>query len=79
VGQQKMSCTVDKARCNLCGLCVEACPCHSITLRESALEFHCPDSCVRGDSARCCGCFCEEVCPTGALSCTFEIILEKQA
>jgi len=76
VGQQKISCTVDKTRCNLCGLCVEACPCHAITLQADGPEFRCPDVCADANRMGCCGCICEEVCPTGALSCAFEIVLE---
>ncbi len=74
--QQKMSCSVDVARCNLCGLCAEVCPCRSISIQAHRLEFRCPQDCARADSNTCCGYMCEEVCPTGALSCAFEIVLE---
>ena len=74
--QQKMLCTVDETRCNQCGLCVEACTCHSISMQAHGLQFHCPENCALADSNTCCGCICEEVCPTGALSCAFEIVLE---
>jgi formate hydrogenlyase subunit 6/NADH:ubiquinone oxidoreductase subunit I len=70
---------VDEARCTLCGLCVEACPCHAIKLGEQGLVFTCPGACPRSSTsakALDCSCLCEEVCPTGAISCAFEIILE---
>lgn len=74
--QQKTLCTVDETRCKLCGLCVEACPCHSVTIEMHSLQFHCPQNCARADSNECCGYICEQVCPTGALSCAFEIVLQ---
>ncbi len=72
-------CTVEEARCTLCGLCVEACACHSVALGEHAPVFHCPESCDPAAAATCpsCGCLCEEVCPTGAIRCSFEIVLAE--
>jgi formate hydrogenlyase subunit 6/NADH:ubiquinone oxidoreductase subunit I len=70
---------VDQTRCTLCGLCVEACPCHAVKLEEQRLVFTCPESCPyisTCDEALGCSCLCEEVCPTGAISCSFEIVLE---
>ena len=46
-------------KCNLCGACVEVCPCHAISV----------DSEWRYDTIACDGCGkCVAVCPTGALS-----------
>jgi len=70
---------VDKTRCTLCGLCVEACPCHAIELGEQGPVFACPEACPHTatcDEALGCSCLCEEVCPSGAISCAFEIVLE---
>lgn len=70
---------VDEIRCTLCGLCVEACPCHAVKLEEQRLVFTCPESCPHtstGDEVLGCSCLCEEVCPTGAISYPFEIVLE---
>jgi formate hydrogenlyase subunit 6/NADH:ubiquinone oxidoreductase subunit I len=70
---------VDETRCTLCGLCVEACPCQAIELGEKGPVFACPESCphtVPCDEALGCSCLCEEVCPTGAITCAFEIVLE---
>lgn len=67
---------VNEALCTLCGLCVTACPCGAVALQERGVFFACPESCAAGEESGCtCGCICEEVCPTGAISCTYEIIL----
>jgi formate hydrogenlyase subunit 6/NADH:ubiquinone oxidoreductase subunit I len=70
---------VDETRCTLCGLCVEACPCQAVKLAEQGLVFTCPESCPH--TLTCaeplgCSCLCEEVCPTGAIACPFEIVFE---
>ncbi len=72
---------VDETRCTLCGLCVEACPCHAVELGERGPIFHCPEVCptpaaCAGGSDGCC--LCEEVCPTGAITCAFEIVGPEQ-
>ncbi len=66
---------VDETRCTLCGLCVEACPCHAVELGERGQIFTCPEACRRTctETFDCC-CLCEEVCPTGAITCAFEIV-----
>ena len=68
---------VDENLCTLCGLCVEACPCHAVELGERGPIFTHPETCCC--SLACvehldCWCQCEEVCPTGAISCGFEIV-----
>ncbi|RLC91495.1 MAG: hypothetical protein DRI79_02660 [Chloroflexi bacterium] len=66
---------VDETRCTLCGLCVEACPCHAVKLGEQGPVFACPEACRRARAEACdCCCLCEEVCPTGAITCAFEIV-----
>lgn len=70
---------VDETRCTLCGLCVEACPCHAVKLGEQGPIFSCPEVCLclrTGDEAFDCCCLCEEVCPIGAITCAFGIVLE---
>jgi formate hydrogenlyase subunit 6/NADH:ubiquinone oxidoreductase subunit I len=70
---------VEETRCTLCGLCVEACPCHAVTLGEQEPVFACPEGCpghCTDTEALDCSCLCEEVCPTGAIACAFEIVLE---
>ena len=76
---------VDKARCTLCGICVEACPCHAISLStragEQVLVFNCPTDCDHhcrharyGDFA----CLGEELCPYKAISWEFDIVFEDE-
>jgi formate hydrogenlyase subunit 6/NADH:ubiquinone oxidoreductase subunit I len=70
---------VDETLCTLCGLCVEACPCQAVELGEQGPVFTCPESCPHTPTCAEtleCSCLCEEVCPTGAISCAFEIVLE---
>ena len=70
---------VDESRCNLCGLCVEACACRAVQLGEKGPVFVAPERCLRQTECSAdadCACLCEEVCPTGAISCSFEIVAE---
>lgn len=71
---------IDASLCTLCGLCVEACPCGAITLGETGPVFDCSEDSQRSIQCResgsgCCLYLCEEVCPTGAISCSFEIVV----
>ncbi len=68
----------DETLCTRCGLCVEACPCHAVTLGEHGPIFSCPETCPGTDicDENFSGCnICEEVCPTGAITCAFEIVI----
>jgi formate hydrogenlyase subunit 6/NADH:ubiquinone oxidoreductase subunit I len=68
---------VDEGLCDRCGLCVDACPCHAIEMTEKGLVFHCSDECVKASTCSPdCGLVCEEVCPTGAITCSFEIVVQ---
>ena len=72
---------IDETRCTLCGLCVEACTCHAIEMGEHGPVFACPEACPHhcpGTETPDCRCLCEEVCPTGAITCAFEIVLEAE-
>ncbi|MBC7233670.1 MAG: 4Fe-4S binding protein [Chloroflexi bacterium] len=68
---------VNEALCTRCGLCVEACACPAVAMGERGPIFHCEEVscplCLEGVD---CGCLCEEVCPTGAIQCAFEIVLD---
>ena len=67
---------VNRIVCNLCGLCIEVCPCGSVELQQQGPVFACPDVCARAEGDFCnCGCLCEEICPTGAIHCAYEIVL----
>lgn len=76
MSDQEATCRIEKSRCNTCGLCIEACPCHAVEMGEKGLVFHCPDHCVPlcHQGYKGCGCICEEICPTGALTCSFAIV-----
>jgi ferredoxin len=70
---------VDESRCTLCGLCVELCPGHAVEMGERGPVFDCPELCpIHQNGAVALDFFClgEEVCPTGAIAFSFEIVLE---
>jgi Fe-S-cluster-containing hydrogenase component 2 len=71
-------CTVDVGRCTLCGLCVVACPCHSAEMGEHGPVFHCTDACAKEPTPGCSVCMCEEVCPTGVLTCRVQIVASEE-
>ena len=57
-------------KCNGCGLCVSVCRCDALVLVNNvvtAIEV--------GECGWCAQ--CEAVCPTGAISCPFEIVIEE--
>ncbi len=68
---------VDNELCTRCGLCVEACFCQSLQMGEQGPVLECASDsfavCV--EDVRC-DCLCEEVCPTGAIKCAYEIVSE---
>jgi NAD-dependent dihydropyrimidine dehydrogenase PreA subunit len=69
---------VDEARCRLCGLCVEVCPCHAVEMGSRGPVFSCPEVCLSNgicaDLSGCC--LCEDACPAGAISWPFEIVFQ---
>ena len=62
---------VDDSRCTLCGLCVKVCSCQAVKLGERGPVFACHHACADDCNY---WCLCEEVCPTGAITCAFEIV-----
>lgn len=68
---------ISEELCIRCGLCVESCACLAVELGEQGPVFHCAEvSCPIGLEGMECACLCEEVCPTGAIQCAYEIVLE---
>ena len=71
--------TVIKDRCKGCGLCVEACPQHNLSLGK---KFNAQGyTYVTFDpKGKCTGCaFCAELCPDQALKVFREVKKKKQA
>ena len=71
---ERMLPKADEDLCTLCGLCVEACGCNAVTLGERGPVFSCADACVAWAKG-CSSCCCEDICPPGAISIGFHIVL----
>jgi MinD superfamily P-loop ATPase len=57
----------DPAKCNGCGLCTGVCSCNALILVNNIVTVI--------ETEECGWCLeCEAVCPTGAISCPFEIV-----
>lgn len=57
-------------KCNGCGLCVSVCRCEALVLIENVITIT--------ESKLCGWCTqCEMVCPTQAILCPFEIVIEE--
>jgi MinD superfamily P-loop ATPase len=60
---------IDREKCDLCGLCVEACKGGAIVIKSGVI--------IVIETEACGWCtVCEAVCPTGALTCAFDISIE---
>ncbi|MBN1161911.1 MAG: 4Fe-4S binding protein [Dehalococcoidales bacterium] len=64
---------IDTAKCNLCGLCVSICKCGILVMEDDKVKVVGSVDCER--CTKWCNA-CELVCPTGAITCPFEIVLE---
>ncbi|MDD5339378.1 MAG: hypothetical protein PHG35_08260 [Dehalococcoidales bacterium] len=61
---------IDQSKCNCCGLCVNICTRGALKIEGNtvkAVPVEDPDWCT----------MCELVCPTGAITCPFEIIIDE--
>jgi len=62
---------IDQAKCNGCGLCITVCACHGLVLLDNVISLI--------ETVECDWCTeCELVCPTGAIVCPFEIVIEEK-
>ena len=60
---------IDYEKCNGCGLCISVCQCGALVLINDKVTII--------ETLQCHWCTeCEMVCPTNAISCSFEIIME---
>ena len=61
---------IDLEKCSGCGLCIDACTCKALVLVNNVITVI--------ETEDCGWCLkCETVCPTGAISCSFEIVIEE--
>ena len=61
---------IDAAKCNGCGLCVKDCKCGAIIMKNGVARVI--------ETEDCGWCLkCEDVCPTGAIVCPYEIVVEE--
>ena len=60
---------IDRQKCNGCGLCISVCNCNALIMVDNIITIIETDECSWCTQ-------CEAVCPTGAISCYFEVIIE---
>lgn len=60
----------DPAKCNGCGLCICVCRCGALVMTDNVITIINVEDCGWCTD-------CELVCPTGALQCPFEIVIEN--
>ena len=61
---------IDWGKCNDCGLCVDICVCGVFVMTDEGVSV------VEVEECSWCT-LCEVICPTGAISCPFEIVIEN--
>ncbi len=61
---------IEPERWNGCGLCMSVCTCKALVLVDNFIKVI--------ETEECGWCLqCEAVCPTGAIACPFEIVIEE--
>lgn len=64
---------INQEKCDQCGLCITVCTCQAIVMVDNVVTIIEKKECRQ--CTRWCT-LCEDVCPTGAISCSFEIVIE---
>jgi len=62
---------IDRGKCDGCGLCVSVCYCNALVLVDNVITVIETEECTWCTE-------CEAVCPTGAIACPFEIVIEER-
>lgn len=62
---------IDRGKCDGCGLCVSVCYCNALVLVDNVITVIETEACTWCTE-------CEAVCPTGAIACPFEIVIEER-
>jgi MinD superfamily P-loop ATPase len=65
---------IDYEKCDGCGVCVSVCSCKVLVFENNIVKFKPLPKCSVCE--RWCG-NCELVCPQDAITCPFEIVIEK--
>ena len=61
---------INQEKCNGCGLCIGVCACNALVLVKNVVTVI--------ETEECGWCIqCEIICPTGAIGCPFEIVIEE--
>lgn len=61
---------IDQTKCNGCGFCISVCHCNALVLVNNMITVI--------ETEECGWCtICEVICPTDAIRCPFEIVIEE--